>query len=77
MAKRKLGKDTDAINDFDNAIRHKSNYADAYYRRGLAKRAVGRTIEAKQDFQTALTLAKQAKNEYLKTHIESLIRDLY
>ena len=42
---------------------------DYLYNRGIAKNALGHTNEAKTDFQSALDLAENAKDDRLKTRI--------
>ena len=41
------------IQEYDEAIRLERNYGDAYYKRGLAYEALGKTIEAERDFAKA------------------------
>ena len=48
--------------------------ASAYFGRGLAKRALNKTSEAKQDFQIALKFATQASKAELKNDIEGFLR---
>lgn len=45
-----------AIEDFDQVIKVNSGYAKAYYKRGIAKEALGRKEEAKADFEKAKEL---------------------
>ena len=45
-----------AIQEYDEAIRLERNYGDAYYKRGLAYEALGKTIEAERDFAKAKEL---------------------
>ena len=69
----KLGQYFAAIADYDIAIRLNPDYANAYYNRGIAKALLNRRGEAKQDFRTALRLAKQAGDTSLITDIEKLL----
>ena len=69
-----LGDYKGAIADYDSAIRLKPDYADAYLNRGVAKVLLNHISEAKQDFRTALKLAKQAGDTDLITHIEKALR---
>ena len=71
--KVKLGQHFAAIADFDTAIRLNPNYARVYLNRGLAKVLLNRISEAKQDFRTALRLAKQAGDTRLITDIEEVL----
>ena len=68
-AKRELGQYAAAIADLDNAIHLKPNDVLFYLERCLLKAQFGKLSEAKQDFQTALEVAKQVNvelpNEYL------------
>ena len=50
-----------AIADYDEAIRLKPDLAEAYNNRGLAKKELGLTDEARKDFETALELARNAQ----------------
>ena len=43
----------DAINQFNQAIKLKPNYADAYYNRAIAQDALGQTTKAINDFRSA------------------------
>ena len=51
-----LGQYEMAIQEYDEAIRLERNYGDAYYKRGLAYEALGKTIEAERDFAKAKEL---------------------
>ena len=75
-AKYESGLYRSAIANYDSAIQVKPNYAKAYYNRGKAKNSLGRTEEAKQDFQTALKLAEQSGDNRLKTVIKVRIQGL-
>ena len=43
-----------AIEEYDEAIRLETYHAEAYYKRGLAYEAIGKTIEAERDFKKAI-----------------------
>ena len=43
-----------AIQEYDEAIRLERDHARAYYHRGLAYEALGKTIEAERDFEKAI-----------------------
>ena len=43
-----------AIQEYDEAIRLERQEADAYYKRGLAHEALGKTKEASRDFEKAI-----------------------
>ena len=45
-----------AIQEYDEAIRLERNHLEAYYKRGLAYEALGKTIEAERDFAKAKEL---------------------
>jgi len=45
-----------AIQEYDEAIRLERHWGDAYYKRGLAYEALGKTIEAERDFAEAKEL---------------------
>jgi len=66
----------DAIADLDEAIRRKPDYAEAYYIRGIAKRNLDRTVEARDDFQTALELAEKQRNSDLAELARRALSDL-
>ncbi len=72
-----LGQSFAAIKDFDIAITLEPDEAWAYYLRAGVKYDLGYTLEAKQDFQTALQLVRRSGDERLKAKIESTIRDFY
>ena len=48
-----LGRYEAAVYEYDEAIRLERNTAYAYYKRGLAYEALGKTIEAERDFAKA------------------------
>ena len=70
-----------AISDFDTAIRINDNNAYPYYYRGLAKQhfvaknniLTHINLEAKQDWQTALKIAKRNGNKELQNDIKSCL----
>ena len=66
----------DAIIDFVEAIHLDSNDADAYFGRGLMWYAVQDGKMAREDFETALQLAKVADDQGLKADIEKALRQL-
>ena len=45
-----------AIDDYDEAIRLDPEFARAYYKRGVAYRAIGKSIEAERDLAKAKEL---------------------
>ena len=57
----------EAIDAYDKAIRLKPNMAGAgaYNNRGVAKSSLGRLNEAREDYQTALSLAQESDDEDL------------
>ena len=65
----------DANTDCTNAICLNPNYAEAYDTRGKAKVLLGRTQEAKADFQKALELAEQSDNQNLKSEIQQSLQE--
>ena len=71
-----MGRHTDAIADYDQAIRLKPDYAKAYSNRGNTKGALGLKDEARKDFETALELARNATNANIVAKVEQLLRDL-
>lgn len=79
-AKAQLDQHTAAIADFETAIQLKPDSVEAYIGRGIAKYKQGQTfsetLQAKLDFQTALSIATRAGNVQLKNEIESLLRKL-
>ena len=74
-AKQKRGQ-YDAAADYDEAIRLKPDYSEAYNNRGISKGKLGLTDEARKDFETALELARNANNAKIVTQAEQLLRDL-
>ena len=82
-AKRRIEQHESAIDDFDTAIRLDPDDTESYYHRALAKAEQALTKgtqeqlwAAKQDFQTALNLAKRGGNEELEVEIERLIPEI-
>ena len=49
-----LGQYERAIQEYDEAIRLERHWGDAYYKRGLAYEALGKTIEAERDFKKVI-----------------------
>ena len=66
----------DAIVDYDEAIRLKPDYAEAYSNRGHTKSMLGLKDEARKDFETAPDLARNTTNANLVAKVEQLLRDL-
>ena len=50
--------------------------AEAYHTRGEAYALLGRTQEAKADYQKALELAEETDEQDLKTEIEQSLQEL-
>ena len=47
-----MGRLDDALADYDETIRLKPDYADAFINRGIAKTVLGLKDEARKDFET-------------------------
>ena len=62
--------------DFDQAIRLKPDYADAYVDRGVTKLWLNNIKGAKADFQIAMELAEQQGTDDLKVQMEQQIQEL-
>ena len=86
-AKALLERYADAIADYDVAIRLKPDYAEAYNARGTAKVLLGQSAEtsenklklideARQDFEKARDLAREAGNDSLAAEAEQNLRVL-
>ena len=75
-AKNKMGEYMAAVVDCDEAIRLRPDLDEAYSNRGTAKGALGLRDEARQDFETALELARNANNTDLLDQAEQSLRDL-
>lgn len=71
-----IERDNEAIVDYDTAIRLKPNDADAYYNRGVAKVELSLINRARQDFETARDLAREAGNDSIADAAEQLLREL-
>ena len=62
-----------AITEFDRVVRENPNLPDAYYYRGLAYLASGKTAEAKADFQKLIEIdPKHANAEEAREFLKSL-----
>jgi Flp pilus assembly protein TadD len=64
LAYKNLGDYTQAIKDFDEAIRIKPEYAEAYYNRGLAHKALGNTGQAIADYSQAIRFKPNLAEAY-------------
>ena len=53
-----------AIQEYDEAIRLERNHLEAYYKRGLAYEALGKTKEAERDFERAIQKYDEGIREY-------------
>ena len=71
-----LGQYEDAVDDCNEAIRLKPDYAEAYINRGAAKVALVLKDEARKDFEIALELARKANDAKIVAQAEQLLRDL-
>ena len=76
LQKIKLGQTESALTDCEEAIRRNPDLAEAYHTRGEAYRLLGKTQEAKADFQKALELAEQDEDQELKIEIEQSLQEL-
>lgn len=76
FAKANLEQYFAAVADYDMVIQFKPDNAIIHALRGFAKYNLGLTWEAKQDFQTALKLAKQISDADLKSQMEEALRFL-
>ena len=65
-----------AISDFDKFISLNPNYVEAYYYRAEAKFGLGNSDGAREDLETALTLAEQSADLKLIGYIEGLLNDI-
>ncbi|MCE2402899.1 hypothetical protein J4G08_18700 [Candidatus Poribacteria bacterium] len=71
------GKRTEqALSAYGKAITLKPDFWEIYANRGMAKIELNRIDEAKSDFQTALKLAEQQKQDDLKAFIEEQLQEL-
>ena len=75
-AKYELGRHEAAVADYDEAIRLKPNYAEAYNNRGISKGKLGLKDEARKDFEIALELARKANDAKIVAQAEQELRDL-
>ena len=64
VAKKHLGKFTEAIADYDRAILLKPDFAVAYFNRGDAKKALGQYEEALKDFDKTIELRPDLPHAY-------------
>ena len=69
-AKYELGRHEAAVADYDEAIRLKPNYAEAYNNRGISKGKLGLKDEARKDFEIALELARKANDAKIVAQAE-------
>ena len=75
-AKSNLGRYDEAIADYDRAIQIKAEYAEAFYNRGIAKDRLDLAQEARSDIQSALALARDAKNDDLASRAERCLKSM-
>ena len=64
ITKYQLGKDEDAIKDYDDAIQLKPDYAEAYYNRGNVKARLGKDEDAIKDYDKAIQLKPDYAEAY-------------
>ena len=65
-AKNKLGRDEEAIKDYDKSIELGPHNANIYYNRGVAKNKLGRHEEAIKDYDKAIELDPHNASTYYK-----------
>ncbi len=70
------GKPKDAIAAYNQAIRLKPDYAEAYFNRGNSKGTMGRIDEARQDFEKTRDLAHKAGDDSLVALAEQVLQRL-
>ncbi len=63
-----------AIADYDEAIRLNSNYANAYYNRGVAHFNLGKKDKALADWKEAGKIYQQLEQEKDYQHVDKLIK---
>ncbi len=64
LAYKNLGDYPQAMKDFDEAIRIKPEYAEAYYNRGLAHKALGNAGQAIADYSRAIRIKPNMAEAY-------------
>jgi tetratricopeptide (TPR) repeat protein len=64
VAKKHLGRFTEAIADYDKAIQLKPDFAVAYFNRGDAKKSLGQYESAIKDFDKAIELRPNLPQPY-------------
>ena len=75
VARERQGDDDGAFQDFDEAVRLKPDYANAFYNRGNTYEQMGGLERAARDYRKALQLAsKHPKAKVHLLHIEGLRR---
>ncbi|ORY26050.1 putative phospho protein phosphatase [Naematelia encephala] len=72
MSKAKMEEHGSAISDASKAISLKSNYAKAYYRRGLSYLAILRPVDAVPDFKKALSF--EGNNKAIRDQLQATVK---
>ena len=75
LTKEYLGQE--GLKDFDEAIRLKPDYFDAYYQRALELLRLRPANDVRQDLEVALELAKQQENEEWVAEISFLLQEIF
>ena len=65
-----------AVSDFDKFIRLNSNHVEAYCYRAEAKFGLGDSDGAREDLETALSLAEESGDSSLVGYIEGFLNDI-
>ena len=69
LAYQALGRQTDAISDFDRSIKLAPQSTSAHYARGNSYRALGQSDKALADFEQALSLCGGEKDKCTQAQI--------
>lgn len=72
----KLGRNDDAINEFQTVQKNDPGYVATYYQLGQLYQKLGMRHDAEKTFRTGITVATAAKDDHTRSELEAALEAL-
>ena len=69
----KLGRDQEAIREFETVIENDPKYVATYFQLGKVLERTGRTLEAAKVYRSGIVVASQAGDQHTREELESAL----